>query len=710
MKDMFKEAMQKGYVKCRLILLILVGVAGSGKTSFKHLVLGLPPPELRVSTPLAEAAVRSMSVYHVAIDNEEECTWQLVSPEEFHDMVADAVKKGVPLEPKWDVDELSRMRLGNMEKPESSSSVMSKHNVDPQGSKETNNPLRLLKKKNVDLGHFSPEISAVLDSITVDVDMLEKISSSSCSGKLLDVDWVYIVDSGGQPQFREMLPHFVRDCSAFVMMQKLNESLGCATNIEYRVEGGKMHGAPCQSQLTNEQILYQYFQAIQSHKSRVFVVGTFSDEEYKCSDEPRAAKDEKLLAAFRPVLGDNLVLYQPGKPDQFIFPLNCKIDKSKKTEPKNDSEKVVEKFRKSVMKYCLGEEVKIPLPWFMLDGLLKQFQEKSEKKVLSLEECYVLAEKVHMSPRMCTAALQFLSRLNIVFYRPSILPNVIFSDSQAVLDSITELVRCSHELKSDAPGPQTQAMCGGEWLDFREKGRINVNFLKEKRFSKHYRPGLFEAKHFLDLLKGMLLAASLGNDEYFMPSLLPDLNPEKIEEWRVGQPAPMSIRYVNTWLPVGLVPSLVAELQNKLNKQLQNNHEWEPKLNKQRNPECMFRNCMQFKLPGGEPGSIILIDSIAFLEIHLRATDEVAVTVCPDIRKMILAGLQEAHISLHCGPAEVEEGFLCSCEYGLKTAHFAGLNNKGNMWTCTEDPDTGGFLREKHTVWFKNGCGEFLRP
>ena len=55
-----------------------------------------------------------------------------------------------------------------------------------------------------------------------------------------------------------------------------------------------MCGAPYQSLLTNEQILYQYFQAIQSHRSRVFVVGTFRDKKHECS-ESRAEKDKALL-------------------------------------------------------------------------------------------------------------------------------------------------------------------------------------------------------------------------------------------------------------------------------------------------------------------------------------------------------------------------------------------------------------------------------
>ena len=694
---MLEEAMKKGYIESRLVLLVLVGVAGSGKTHFKRLVLGLPPPDFRVSTALAEAAVRSMSICHVAIEKGVE--WHMVSLEELDDMIVNAIRKGVPLKDVWEEKELSRKRFTvettvpkHSGVPLSSSKTdVSKSSIQPSSSRKLT---RHSKKKDTvfeDVVRVTPESFDILESMNVDADFLQQIGSSSGSGKLLDVDWVYIVDSGGQPQFREMLPHFIRDCSAFVMMQKLNEKLGSTTSIEYRGERSKMCGAPYQCQLTNEQILYQYAQAIQSHKSRVFAVGTFRDEE--CSDEPRAAKDEKLLEVFKPVLEKNLALYQLGNPDQFIFPLNCK-------DPKSQDHVTAKKFRQRVMDCCSEKRVKIPLPWFRLEKLLKQFSAEIKTKVLNLDECYKLAEKVRMTRQMGAAAIQFLSRLNIVFYKPSILPNVVFSDSQAVLDSITELVRCSHELKGDAPGPQTQDMCGGEWLDFRDKGKISVNFLKEKRFRTHYREGLFEAKHFLELLKGMLLVASLGNDEYFMPSLLRDLKPEEIMKKRVlaqGHPAPMSIRYVNTWLPVGLVPSLVAELQN--------NRNWKPKLNEERKPECMYHNCMQFKLPGGRTGSIILIDSIAFLEIHLRATGKVAIKVCPKIRETILDSLQEAHISLHCGEAEVEEGFLCSGECGKEAVHFAALDDEEEMWTCSLDSDTGSDLCDGHTVWL-NANGE----
>ena len=200
----------------------------------------------------------------------------------------------------------------------------------------------------------------------------------------------------------------------------------------------------------------------------------------------------------------------------------------------------------------------------------------------------------------------------------------------------------------------------------------------------------------------MLLVAELGNDEYFMPSLLPDLEPGEIRKKRAPVPtldntAPMTIHYVKTWLPVGLVPSLVAELQN--------NHGFES-LIRGGNPVRMYHNCMQFKIPGGKPGSVVLIDSIAFLEIHVHASVEVATGLCPKIRAVILASLEKAHMSLHCGTAEVEEGFLCSGECGLETEHIATLDEKGQMWICSHNSELGKNLSEGHNVWFGTSDGK----
>ena len=61
-EKMFYEAMEKGFVTSKDLVIVLIGIAGSGKSSFKRVALNLPPEEIRKSTPLAEAVIRNISI------------------------------------------------------------------------------------------------------------------------------------------------------------------------------------------------------------------------------------------------------------------------------------------------------------------------------------------------------------------------------------------------------------------------------------------------------------------------------------------------------------------------------------------------------------------------------------------------------------------------------------------------------------------------
>ena len=54
----FDDAMKAGYVTVNVINALILGMAGVGKTSFKHILLGLQPPDIRSSTPLADAPIQ----------------------------------------------------------------------------------------------------------------------------------------------------------------------------------------------------------------------------------------------------------------------------------------------------------------------------------------------------------------------------------------------------------------------------------------------------------------------------------------------------------------------------------------------------------------------------------------------------------------------------------------------------------------------------
>ena len=194
---------------------------------------------------------------------------------------------------------------------------------------------------------------------------------------------------------RELLPHIVQQASGIVLTQKLNERLDFRPTITYREEGVEDKGYP--SPLTNEQILYQYFQAVQSHDSTVFVIGTYRDLEHECEEESRTDKNKRLLEAFRPVLGSRIALYAAGDPDQLVFPVD-------NTSRGAEDLKTAGKFRKKVVDHCMGKKEEIPLPWFILEQLLQQLAKEMKVTVLSKEECYMAARTLHMSDDMCEAA------------------------------------------------------------------------------------------------------------------------------------------------------------------------------------------------------------------------------------------------------------------------------------------------------------------
>ena len=68
-KRLYAEAMRDGYVERKIIKCLVIGAAGVGKTTIKHLLLGERPPEKRVSTGLLENPIRAVSMLKVVLCN-----------------------------------------------------------------------------------------------------------------------------------------------------------------------------------------------------------------------------------------------------------------------------------------------------------------------------------------------------------------------------------------------------------------------------------------------------------------------------------------------------------------------------------------------------------------------------------------------------------------------------------------------------------------
>ena len=416
----------------------------------------------------------------------------------------------------------------------------------------------------------------------------------------------------------------------------------------------------------------------------VFVAGTHKDLEHHCP-ETRSAKNRKLLESLRPIFHNKLGLYRGGNPDQLIFPVNAKT-------PSTEDQRVASEFRKMVTTLCPHKREQIPIPWFVLEQFIRQYAAEKEVRIVSINECRQIARRLHMNDKTLLAALDYLVALNIFHYYPTILPNVVFCDTQVLLDKISELVEHSHMLRG-SPG----ASCTGKCLRFRDEGIITIDFLE--KFSKHYVAGLFTPSDLLKLLQVLFIIAHLAGCVYFMPSLLKELQPEELDHYRCGHcglklHSPLLVHYPGGCLPSGMFTSLIAYLQNV--------RSWELLFSKDGKPACLHRNCVLFERPDGECGSVTLIDSFTHFEVHLASDAPVSHDLCSQIHRDIFDGLEKAADTLLYTNLHPKEAVCCSGE-GKDcgpTPHPAEVVAGYRRWRCLTDKLFGGDLTEGQALWF----------
>ena len=116
---------------------------------------------------------------------------------------------------------------------------------------------------------------------------------------------IYLVDTGGQPQFQEVMPMFVCSSSVHFLVHKLNESLNDCPRFNYEINGIK-YTVPEKMLVSNKAYLEQSLRTISSCifsrsigrrvstqvlQPHFAVIGMFKDQ-CACIDENHKAINE----------------------------------------------------------------------------------------------------------------------------------------------------------------------------------------------------------------------------------------------------------------------------------------------------------------------------------------------------------------------------------------------------------------------------------
>ena len=312
----FEEAMKHGHIRSWMWKLLLYGAAGSGKSSVKEMILGNPPPVNRSSTPLA---MRPTTVYRINLDGKEFTT--ITTLQERRAFLARALLQFAPNLKRHLRTARAKVASSSSDQPVSTvavSQVQSKDKASPHQGKplpldDQPSSASLLEPASLDHGESDEDIDSdvddILQSISTDRELVKLMGQLSTTGDpLACFRLIQMIDAGGQPQFHEILPVFLRNLSFYVFVFRLCDDLATYPVVEFYVDG-KPVGSPFTSAQSIEQLLQHCVRCIHSHRPptgsqsecpQIMVIGTHVDLEKK-SSESRDEKNRKILQVLSPL-------------------------------------------------------------------------------------------------------------------------------------------------------------------------------------------------------------------------------------------------------------------------------------------------------------------------------------------------------------------------------------------------------------------------
>ena len=613
-----ENALKEGHVNFKMVKCLVQGPARVGKTHVKALILKKKMPleggeDKSPSTNPIEKAVRAICTEKFTEGDE---SWKEVSAEDLMKMLTKEIKRQheSPSLPPTKIVKLSP------ENPE----------VVADGS--TSEPIPM-------------EIKA--DS---DVKIVEELNSlvANCEGVEMEQDWLYFVDSGGQPQFHNVFQAFIQNTSVLLLVINLVEKLSAYNEHCFQNDEGQnlsnFEGASAPKVVN---VLESIASTLHSKgsSSEIFFVGTHKDkyEENPIAFEAIQEKEEILCNRF-----DEEKIQAIARYDKVIFQVNgLQAKKGEFDDP------VVVDIRKKIFG-CFGkvESKAIPLRWFALELALEQKATTFGQKVLTFKQCMSVAKALQINDvSQVKVALEFLQDCSLLLFYPDL--DLVFTDPQALLDIYSAIV---------VKFIKRRFIVSKAELENYKKAILSYGAFNELL---DLSPGLkhvLTCDKLLKIFQNLLIATKVDEDKYFIPALLPvqDIHTARGEALSAKSSlVPLVFLFSDKCTPSGFFCAVVVKLLSS------NNWEVDTKAKAYySNVVTLFRKKCKPRL------AVTFIDSFKSFEVHCSKEDKL-----PEIRKEMETVI-ESVIDIRKYKCEVPKlAFLCSCT----KCQFATLEKNGDI-------------------------------
>ena len=370
---------------------------------------------------------------------------------------------------------------------------------------------------------------------------------------------IALYDSGGQPEFFDIIPLLHTIPTGNVMVFNMNKPLEDKIKPEHYKEGCYVSTGK-QTHYTNAELMKTALASIESCVTKqtsslsnnLLVVGTHLDM-YKCEkdnniEESLIKIDDKLnKTVFNDSTKKMIVYYKrKGKQDRIVHP----ISNTKHSEEQNE---VAQKIRTAieVLSDSANTKTEIPNSWMLFQYQIRLLG----KQCITLAECQNIAEKICYVKEDVKVVLGYFHDLGILLYYKE-LDNVIFCNPQWLFEQLSKLIEAKYNVTYSRDV---------------ENGIVNKTFLNNNIFSSLEKDtdNILKLNDLLKLFISLNILVKLPNkgskqwleERYFMPALL-DSAPQDILLQNLGKTCyeTVYVMYKDTLFPRGMFCCIVTML------------------------------------------------------------------------------------------------------------------------------------------------------
>ena len=528
------------------------------------------------------------------------------------------------------------------------------------------------------------------------------------------------MDTGGQPEFVNILPAVSSSIALTFIVFNLSKSLDDLVRVEHNVKGDPSFD-PYDLDCTNiefikrlmissenfnktaAQIQLKSFQREDGgNDSKICFVGTHALTVHK--ENIQEIDDQLSSVAIKLELQQRSFWSSPKPQLKRLFP----VDMFPTDEDKESFEGVIEDIRDNIQKQVQKRDYyEVPITWFIFLLKIQKLCNTREISYISYQEAVDVwmdkdvseatqsdqglheeqHERVSRHNSDVHNILFFFHFMGMLFYYHEVkgICDFVFIDRQWLFDKLTELVEVKFAKKN---------VNAEDVEKFTMEGRLSINIIKNLQINLQ---GI-QPLYFINLLDHLNIVAPIDSKgkEYFMPSVLPSFPPTKSAQKFIDidkfygaiQHVPLLVGFKNGPMPHGLFCRLIVELFRNLPTG------WHVPLLSIQEMQHVYNNLITFPTTTGH--FVSLFYKIGYLEVQVRCRKRQPTIIHCDVQHKLDVALQKASNSLKLNSEQLCYGFYCKC----RESHFAKLQEFTSLAEGVFCKYYGFVeLTEEHRVW-----------